>query len=77
MSRQRELYRTPGEPAYIGGYNRPTFFGFLMLVVVNIAATQFIGSIRHQPAVGRSLIRAKSEGIFEIQIADVNERDGS
>jgi cytosine/uracil/thiamine/allantoin permease len=77
MSRQRELYRTPGEPAYIGGYNWPTFFGFLKLVVVNIAATQVIASIRHLPAVGRTLIRAKSEGIFEIQIYDANERDGA
>lgn len=77
MSRLRVLYRTPGEPGYIGGYNWPTFFGLLMLVVVNIVATQVIASIRHQPAVGRPLIRAKSERVFEIQITDVNERGGA
>jgi hypothetical protein len=77
MSQQRELYRTPGEPGYIGGYSWPTFFGFLILVVVNIAATQVIAGIRHQPAVGRPLIHATSEEVFEIQITDVNERDGA
>ena len=77
MSRQRKIYHAPGEPGYIGGYSWPTVFGLLMLVVVNIADTQGIASIRHQRAVGRPLIRAKSEVVFEIQITDVNERDGA
>jgi len=45
MRRQPELYRTPRKPGYLGGYNwRATCLGFLMLVVVNFAATEFIAA---------------------------------
>jgi len=66
MRGQPELYRTPRKPGYLGGYNwRATCFGFLMLVVVNFAATQFIAArFRYQPALGTPLVRTKVGGIY-------------
>ena len=60
MSSQPELYRTPKKPGYLGSYNwRATCFGLLMLVVVDLAATQFIAfKFQYQPALGRPLLRA-------------------
>ena len=60
-------YRTPRKPGYLGGYNwRATCFGFLMLVVVNFAATQFIAArFRYQPALGTPLVRTKVGGIYQ------------
>jgi len=67
MSRQPELYRTPRKPGYLGGYNwRATGFGLLMLVAVNLGATQYVASsFRYQPALGRPLLRTKTGGIYQ------------
>src|SRR5215467_10334728 len=67
MRGQPELYRTPKKPGYLGGYNwRATCFGFLMLVVVNFAATQFIAArFQYQPALGTPLVRTKVGGIYQ------------
>ena len=68
MSQPHELYRTPRKPGYLGGYNwRATCFGFLMLSVVNFAATQFIAAkFQYQPTLGEPLVRTKNGGgIYE------------
>src|SRR5262252_7349470 len=67
MRGQPELYRTPRKPGYLGGYNwRATCFGFLMLVVVNFAATQFIAAkFQYQSALGAPLVRTKVGGIYQ------------
>ena len=64
MSRQPALYRTPQKPGYPGGYDwRASFFGLLMLVVVNFVATQYVASrFQYQPALGRPLLRSQSGG---------------
>ena len=67
MNRQPALYRTPQKPGYPGGYDwRASFFGLLMLVVVNFVATQYVASrFQYQPALGRPLLRSQSGGIYE------------
>lgn len=54
-----ELYRRPHKPPFLGGYNwRATSIGFLGLVVVNWAATQYLASeFGHQQALGNPIYR--------------------
>jgi len=65
--RQPELYRTPRKPGYLGGYDwRATTLGFLLLVIVNFIATQYIAAkFQYQPALGSPILRAKSVGIYQ------------
>src|SRR5579862_7627202 len=65
--KQPELYRIPRKPGYLGGYNwRATALGFLLLVVVNFIATQYIAArFQYQPALGEPILRAKSGGIYQ------------
>ncbi len=68
MSKQQaELYRTPRDPGYLGGYNwRATVFGLLLLAIVNLIATQFIAAkFSYQPALGRPLLRTRTGGVYQ------------
>ena len=51
MSREPNVYRIPPDPGFVGGYNWPAMvLGLLLLLVVNIGATQFIAHrFRYQP----------------------------
>ena len=53
---QPNVYRTPKDPGYVGGYNWSSLVaGILLLVGTNFAATQFIAHrFGYQPALGRS-----------------------
>ena len=43
MARTANLYRTPPDPGFVGGYNwAESSPGLLLLIAVNVAATQFI-----------------------------------
>src|SRR5690348_18374343 len=67
-NKQPEIYRTPRNPGYLGGYNwRATILGLLLLVVVNFAATQYIATkFRYQRALGPALMRTKAgSGIYQ------------
>ena len=59
MSRQPNVYRTPPDPGFVGGYNWPAMLaGLLLLVLVNIAATQFVAfRFEYQAALGAPLFR--------------------
>ncbi len=66
-NRQPRLYRTPTKPGYLGGYNwRATALGFVLLVVVNFIATQYIAArFQYQATLGQPILRAKSGGIYQ------------
>ena len=67
MTQHIKLYRTPRSPGYLGGYNwRATSLGLLLLVLVNVAATQFIAAkFQYQIALGAPLIRMGSAGLYQ------------
>lgn len=63
----RNLYRTPKDPGYIGGYLwRPTILGFVLLLLCNVAATQFVAwRFGFQPALGGALLRTPAIAIYQ------------
>lgn len=66
-NRQPRLYRTPTKPGYLGAYNwRATALGFVLLVVVNFIATQYIAArFQYQAPLGQPILSAKSGGIYQ------------
>ena len=43
MTQQQGLYKTPRDPGYLGGYRwKPTTLGFVLLLMFNAVATQFV-----------------------------------
>lgn len=68
MARQNpELYHVPRKPGYLGAYNwRATSFGLMLLMAVNLGATQYIAAKFHyQPALGLPLFQTRGGGIYE------------
>src|SRR5215472_12423069 len=67
MSRTPELYRTPRNPGYLGGYNwRATIFGLLLLVLVSFTATQYIAAqFEYQPALGEPMLRTTAGPLYQ------------
>ncbi len=63
----RGLYRTPKDPGYIGGYQwKPAAAGLALLLLSNIASTQFVASRFHfQPALGPALIRTPDFALYQ------------
>jgi len=61
MSREPQLYRKPRKPGYIGAYNwRATTSGLFLLVLLCVAATQYIAAkFDYQTALGKPLQRLK------------------
>jgi type IV secretion system protein VirD4 len=62
-----DLYRRPPDPGgYIGGYNwGPALAGMGLLVVCNVAATQFIASrFAYQPALGDPWLRLSRVALY-------------
>jgi hypothetical protein len=68
VTQQRDLYRVPRQPGYVGSYNwRATLTGLATLVVVNFVATQHIAArFRYQPALGEPLLREVSVTLREL-----------
>lgn len=64
---QPNVYRTPKDPGYVGGYNWSSLIaGVLLLVVTNMAATQFIAHrFRYQPALGAPLTRLQGHAFYQ------------
>jgi type IV secretion system protein VirD4 len=60
------LYRTPPNPGFVGGYNwRAMFTGLLLLIVVNAAATQFVAyRFRYQAALGKPLLFLNGKPLY-------------
>jgi hypothetical protein len=56
---QQGLYTTPREPGYLGGYRwKPTTLGFVLLLMFNAVATQFVAyRFHYQRALGATVIR--------------------
>jgi len=54
------------DPGFVGGYNWPAMFvGLLLLLLVNIAATQFVAyRLEYQPALGIPLLRYQLHSIY-------------
>jgi hypothetical protein len=67
MIKQPSVYRNPPESGFIGGYNwSAMFFGLLLLVLVNIGATQFVAyRLEYQPALGSPLLRYQLHSIYQ------------
>ncbi len=65
--KQPQLYRIPRKPGYLGSYNwRATAFGCLLLVLVNLIATQYIAArFLYQSALGSPIVRVRSISIYE------------
>ena len=64
---QPQLYRTPRQPGYLGGYNwRATAFGLFLLVAVNFLATQYIARrFQYQPALGPPIVFTRTGRIYQ------------
>src|SRR5436190_6129496 len=67
MIKQPSVYRNPPDPGFVGGYNWSAMFvGLLLLVLVNIGATQFIAHrLEYQPALGSPLLRYQLHSIYQ------------
>src|SRR5262249_10971902 len=67
MITQPSVYRNPLEPGFVGGYNWSAMFvGLLLLVLVNIGATQFVAyRLEYQPALGSPLLRYQLHSIYQ------------
>src|SRR5215471_18788972 len=65
--KQPDVYRTPKDPGYIGGYNWSSLIaGIFLLVLTNAAATQFIARRFHyQPALGMPLACFGDRAFYE------------
>src|SRR4029453_1708689 len=67
MIKQPSVYRNPPDPGFVGGYNWSAMFvGLLLLVLVNIGATQFVAyRLEYQPALGSPLLRYQLHSIYQ------------
>src|SRR5215813_14059776 len=67
MIKQPSVYRNPPDPGFVGGYNWPAMFvGLLLLVLVNIGATQFVAyRLEYQPVLGSPLLRYQLHSIYQ------------
>src|SRR5258708_18288112 len=67
MIKQPSVYRNPPDPGFVGGYNWSAMFvGLLLLVLVNIGATQFVAyRLEFQPALGSPLLRYQLHSIYQ------------
>src|SRR3954451_8739096 len=67
MIKQPSVYRNPPDPGFVGGYNWSAMFvGLLLLVLVNIGATQFVAyRLEYQPALGSPLLRYQLHAIYQ------------
>lgn len=67
MPREPKVYRTPPDPGFVGGYNWPAMLtGLGLLLVVNIAATQFVAyKFRYQAALGAPLFIHSGHAIYQ------------
>ncbi len=67
MGKQPAIYRMPPDPGFVGGYNWSAMFaGLLLLLLVNVAATQFIAyRFDYQTALGRPLLRLPEYSIYQ------------
>src|SRR5664279_1209028 len=67
MNKQPNVYRTPPDPGFVGGYNWTAMLvGLFLLVLVNITATQFVAyRLEYQPALGRPLFRYQLHSVYQ------------
>src|SRR5215475_6999691 len=67
MIKQPSVYRNPPDPGFVGGYNWSAMFvGLLLLVLVNIGATQFVAyRLEYQPALGSPQLRYQLHSIYQ------------
>ena len=65
--KQHGLYKTPKDPGHLGGYLwKPTVMGFLLLLVCNVVATQFVAyRFQYQRALGAPLLRTPGFAIYQ------------
>ncbi|MCX6593142.1 MAG: type IV secretory system conjugative DNA transfer family protein [Acidobacteria bacterium] len=65
--RQPQVYRTPKDPGYLGGYNWSSLLaGVLLLLITNAAATQFIAArFRYQPALGAPIVVVQGIAVYQ------------
>jgi type IV secretion system protein VirD4 len=65
--KQHSLYKTPKDPGHLGGYLwKPTAMGFLLLLVSNVLATQFVAyHFQYQRALGAPLLRTPTLAIYQ------------
>ena len=61
------MYRIPPSPGFVGGYNwRALGLGVVLLLLVNVAATQFIAyRLAYQPALGRPLFQYDGHSLYQ------------
>jgi type IV secretion system protein VirD4 len=66
MTQQQGLYKTPRDPGYLGGYRwRPTTLGFVLLLMFNAVATQFVAwRFQYQRALGAPLLRTPHIAVY-------------
>jgi type IV secretion system protein VirD4 len=67
MTQQHGLYKTPRDPGYLGGYRwRPTTLGFVLLLMFNAVATQFVAyRFQYQRALGLPVIRTPRLAVYQ------------
>ena len=67
MARTTNLYRTPPDPGFVGGYNwAGVIAGVALLIAVNIAATQFIAyRFAYQTALGGPLLQVRGTSVYQ------------
>src|SRR4051794_16213720 len=67
MIKQPSVYRNPPDPGFVGGYNWSAMFvGLLLLVLVNMCATQFVAyRLEYQTALGSPLLRYQLHSIYQ------------
>ena len=67
MGKQPAIYRMPPDPGFVGGYNWSAMLaGLLLLLLVNVATTQFIAyRFDYQAALGRPLLRLPQYSIYQ------------
>lgn len=67
MRRHDQLYRTPPNPGFVGGYNwSALLLGLTLLTAANVAATQYVGQkFRCQPALGRPVLTIGTTCVYQ------------
>ena len=67
MARTENLYRTPPDPGFVGGYNwAGVVAGVALLIAVNIVATQVIAyRFAYQAALGTPLMHVRRASVYQ------------
>ena len=67
MTRTAGMYRTPRDPGFVGGYNwSAVISGLLLLLLVNVTATQFIAyRFNYQTALGAPLAKFQNASLYQ------------